>query len=128
MKDMVEGLGIDVIEIERMDRTIRQWGDVFLKKIFTDRELAYASSKYRPVPHIAARFAAKEAVAKALTIGWRAGFRWKDVEVTNDETGKPSVTLYGKLKELLRGSNVLVSISHSETIVVAIALIDKKGG
>ncbi len=123
---MVEGLGIDIIEIDRMDRTVREWGDTFLNKVFTERELAYATSKMRPIPHLAARFAAKEAVAKALTIGWRGGFRWKDVEVTNDETGKPSVVLYGKLKDMLRESNVLVSISHSETIVVAIALIDTK--
>lgn len=122
---MVEGIGIDVVEIERMERTIDQWGDMFLKKIFTDHEIAYASSKRTPVPHIAGRFAVKEAVAKALTIGWSTGFRWKDVEVTNDTSGKPSVIVYGRLKEILSGSRVMVSISHSEKVVVAIAIIQK---
>jgi holo-[acyl-carrier protein] synthase len=123
---MVEGIGIDVVEIDRMHRTIGQWGDVFLRKILTDQEIAYASSKRTPVPHIAGRFAVKEAVAKALTIGWSTGFRWKDVEVTNDPRGKPTVILYGRLKEMLQDSKVLVSISHSDNVVVAIAIIEKK--
>ena len=121
---MIEGIGIDVVEIPRMQRAIDAWGDHFLNKIFTDRELGYARSKKNPTHHIAARFAVKEAVAKALSTGWSGGFRWKDVEVENDPAGKPSVILYGRVKDLLTGRRVMVSISHSDAVVVATALIE----
>jgi holo-[acyl-carrier protein] synthase len=124
---MIEGIGIDVVEIPRMQRAIDIWGNVFIAKILTEREIAYAHSKQDPTPHIAARFAVKEAVAKALTIGWSGGFRWKDVEVANDTAGKPEVVLYGHVKELLKRSKILVSISHSENVVVAFAIIEKAG-
>ena len=122
---MVEGIGVDVVEIKRLQETVTKWGDVFLRKIFTGKELRYARSKKDPVPHIAARFAVKEAVAKALSTGWSGGFRWKDVEVENDSSGKPSVILYGAMKDLLAGGKVFVSISHSENVVVAFAVIEK---
>jgi holo-[acyl-carrier protein] synthase len=122
---MIQGIGVDVVEIERMQHVIDKWGRIFLKKIFTDEELLYANGKMNPTPHIAARFAVKEAVAKALATGWSGGFRWKDVEVRNDEAGKPSVILYGKVKGLLLNSRVMVSISHSENVVIAGAVIEK---
>lgn len=122
---MIEGVGVDVVEIPRMQRVIDTWGSAFLKKIFTNNELKYAQSKKNPTPHIAARFAVKEAVAKALTTGWSGGFRWKDVEIINDTSGKPTIVLYGNVKELLKGSRVLVSISHSEKVVIGFALIEK---
>lgn len=122
---MIEGIGIDVVEIPRMQRAIDEWGDVFLNKIFTGRELGYARSKKNPTHHLAARFAVKEAVAKALSTGWSGGFRWKDVEVENDSAGKPSVVLYGQVKEMLTGRRILVTISHSEGVVVASALIER---
>jgi holo-[acyl-carrier protein] synthase len=124
---MIEGIGVDVVEIDRIKDVIKKWGDKFLGKVFTESELEYAHSKMNPFPHIAARFAVKEAVAKALATGWSGGFRWKDVEVTNDVSGKPSVILRGKMKELLKQSRVLVSISHSDTIVVAFAVIEGEG-
>lgn len=118
------GIGIDVVEIGRMREVIERWGDGFLLKVFTEGELAYARSKKYPVNHFAGRFAVKEAVAKALATGWSGGFRWKDVEVTNDPSGKPTVVLHGAVKALLAGNRVLVSISHSESIVVANAVIE----
>jgi holo-[acyl-carrier protein] synthase len=122
---MVEGVGIDVVEIPRMARTIGEWGEAFLEKVFTPRELSYSNARKNPTPHFAARFAVKEAVAKALSTGWTSGFRWKDVEVENNAVGKPSVVLYGRLKDLLKDSRVLVSISHSENVVVACAIIER---
>lgn len=122
---MIEGIGIDVVEIPRMERAISTWGNAFLNKVFTSREITYAHSRKDPTPHIAARFAVKEAVAKALSTGWSGSFRWKDVEVENSPSGKPSVLLYGKVRELLEGSRVLVSISHSEHVVVAFAVIER---
>ncbi len=120
---MIEGIGIDIVEIDRMEQTIRSWGDKFYEKIFTEREIAYANSKKFPVQHLAGRFAVKEAVAKAISTGWSEGFKWKDVEVENDLRGKPSVILHGRLKTLLKDSSVLISLSHSQTMVVAMAII-----
>ena len=125
---MIEGIGIDIVEIPRFQRTIDAWGDLFLRKIFTEKELRYAQSKRHHTQHIAARFAVKEAVAKALAKGWGGGFRWKDVEVENNDAGKPSVVLYGELRELLRKRNVQVSISHSDNVVIAFALIEHGKG
>ncbi len=75
------------------------------------------------LPH---RFAAKEAVSKALATGWRGDFAWKDVEIMNDTLGQPHVTLYGKLKESLAGASVFVSLSHSRSHVVAMVVIEGK--
>ena len=122
---MVEGVGIDVVEIPRMARTIGEWGEAFLGRVFTSRELSYSKGRKNPTPHFAARFAVKEAVAKALSTGWTSGFRWKDVEVENNAAGKPSVVLYGRVRDLLKDSRVLVSISHSENVVVACAIIER---
>jgi holo-[acyl-carrier protein] synthase len=122
---MIEGVGIDVVEIPRMARTIGEWGEAFLDRIFTPRELSYSRARRDPTHHFAARFAVKEAVAKALSTGWSGGFRWKDVEVENNAAGKPSVVLYGRVREILKGSKVLVSISHSENVVVACAIIER---
>ena len=121
---MVEGIGVDVVEVQRFQRAIDSWGDVLLKKIFTEKELAYAGSKINQAQHFAARFAVKEAVAKALGKGWSGGFRWKDVEVENDAAGKPSVILHGHIKGVLEQKRVHVSISHSENVVVAFAIIE----
>ena len=122
---MIEGIGVDVVEIGRFQRSVESFGDHFLNKIFTAKERSYSESKHYQAQHLAARFAVKEAVAKALAKGWSGGFRWKDVEVENDGAGKPSVMLYGHVKELLADRKVFVSISHSDNIVVAIAIIER---
>jgi holo-[acyl-carrier protein] synthase len=123
---MISGIGIDVVEIHRVNELIHRWGNRFIEKIFTEREIEYANSKSSSPHHFAGRFAVKEAVSKAISTGWSGGFRWKDVEVTNDDSGKPSVQLYGHVKELLRESIVFVSISHSENVIAAVAIIEKK--
>ncbi len=121
---MVKGIGVDIIEIARIQRNVETKGDLFLEKIFTPGEIAYCRSKSNIHQHFAARFAAKEAVSKALSTGWAGEFRWKDVEVVNDPSGQPHVTLHGKLRESLSPLSILLSISHSESHVVAIALIE----
>ncbi|MBU1299149.1 MAG: holo-ACP synthase [Bacteroidetes bacterium] len=121
---MISGIGIDVVEIMRFKKSVNDYGNRFLEKVFTKTELQYAQSKKEFVQHLAARFAAKEAVAKAISTGWSSGFRWKDVEVTNDSSGKPAIILTGKMKELLTGQKVLISISHSESVVIAFVIIE----
>jgi holo-[acyl-carrier protein] synthase len=121
---VVDGIGIDVVEISRMQKAIDQWGDAFLDKIFTPNEISYARSKAHPAQHLAGRFAVKEAVAKALASGWSGGFRWKDVEVENDPAGKPSVVVHGHIRRMLGERRLLASISHSGNVAVACAIIE----
>lgn len=122
---MVRGIGVDIIEITRIQESIETNGDAFLARIFTPREIAYCTSKQNRYQHFAARFASKEAVSKALSTGWAGAFRWKDVEVKNDDAGKPSVILHGELQKTLSGSSIFLSISHSQQHVVAVALIEE---
>ncbi len=122
---MVRGIGIDIIEIERIRDSVERLGELFISKIYTSREIAYSSAKVNKYQHLAARFAAKEAVAKALSTGWSGEFRWKDVEVMNDPGGQPRITLTGKLRDKLRSSTIHLSMSHSETHVVAVVVIEE---
>ncbi len=122
---MIDGIGIDIVELSRFKRTLDAWGEQFLDKIFTPNEMKYSKSRSNSVQHLAARFAVKEAVLKALSKGLTGGFNWKDVEVKNDESGKPNVILHGHLKEVIPNRNIFISISHSENVVVAVAVIDK---
>ena len=121
---MVKGIGVDIIEIERIDRSIRNLGDRFVRKIFTDREIAYCSAKPTAAQHYAARFAAKEALSKALSTGWAGEFRWKDVEITNEFSGQPRIELHGTMKDMLLDCSILVSLSHSTSHVVAMVVIE----
>ncbi len=120
----IRGIGVDIVEIGRIDDSIRRLGDRFLSKLFTEAEIAYCRSKKNPSQHFAARFAAKEAVAKALSTGWAGEFEWKNVEVFNEPSGKPGIVLHGKTAAVLSGSRVLISLSHSDTTVVAFAVIE----
>jgi len=123
---MVLGLGIDIIEIARIKKSIDRYGDNFLNKVFTENEINYCNSKFNKYQHFAARFATKEAVYKALTSGWKEGLRWKDIEVQNDTSGMPSIKPSGKLEMFLsENAQLKVSISHSDNYVTAVAIIFK---
>lgn len=123
---MIIGIGVDIIEISRIKASIDRYGDSFVRKLFTENEIRYCSSRAFPTQHYAARFAAKEAFAKAVSTGWSGDFEWKNVEVKNDAIGKPSFELYGKTAEVLEGSAVFLSMSHSDDSVVAFVVIEKK--
>ena len=121
---MIFGIGIDIIEIERIRKSIEKFEDIFLNKIYTESELKYCLSKKNKYQHLAARFAAKEAIAKALSTGWSKGFRWKDVEIFNEKSGMPNVTLKGNLKDFLGdGKSLKITMSHSEHYVTCFAII-----
>lgn len=123
---MVVGLGIDIIEIARIKESIENYGDRFLDKVFTNEEINYCNSKFNKYQHFAARFAAKEAVYKALASGWKEGLRWKDIEIQNDTSGMPSIKPSGKLKTFLSGDAELkISLSHSDNYVTSVAIIFK---
>ncbi len=121
---MIFGIGIDIIEIERIEESVNKFGDRFLNKIFTEVELEYSLTKKNKFQHLAARFAAKEAIAKALATGWSKGFRWKDIEIYNEKSGLPKVKLSGNLAEFLGDNKSLqITMSHSHHYVTCFAII-----
>jgi len=124
---MVRGIGVDIIEIDRIRRSIETTGTGFLAKVYTDGEIAYCDAKAHRYQHYAARFAAKEALSKALSTGWAGEFRWKDVEIMNEPSGQPRFTVHGTLGERLKGTEIMLSMSHSESHVVAMVVIEERG-
>ncbi len=126
---MVFGSGVDIIEVKRIKEAVAKWGDSFLKKVFTDREIDYAHSKRFTHQHLAARFATKEAVLKAFGGGWSRTLPWKDVEVINDKNGKPDIRLYGKAKRIYdeqKIERIVVSMSHTKDHAIANAILVRK--
>lgn len=120
--------GVDIIEIDRVKQSLEATGDAFRDKVFTALEINYCelrgAARYQSY---AARFAAKEAVSKALGTGISSGVSWKDIEVSNDERGAPVVTLYGSAKDLylkLGALQISISLSHSKIYAVAYAVIE----
>ena len=123
---MILGVGIDIIETERIKESIEKFGDAFLKKVFTQTEINYCDNKFNKYQHYAARFAAKEAIYKAMTSGWQEGVGWQDIEIVNEKNGMPLVKPSGKLKTFLSDDKDLrISISHSQNYVTAVAIIFK---
>lgn len=117
---MINGVGIDVIEIDRIRKAVLKYGDYFLKRIFTERELAYCKSRnFFKFPELAVRFAAKEAYAKAVGTGMTPPLGWKKIEVVNDKKGKPNLYINGKFS-----SKVSLSLSHSKDIAAAFVAIE----
>lgn len=111
-------VGVDIIEISRVAATVERFGDRFLKRIYTDGEIAYCRGR---APQLAARFAAKEAVMKALGTGTR-GVGWQEVEVTRERTGEPGIQLHGRAAaraEKLGIDRLALSISHSREYAIA---------
>jgi holo-[acyl-carrier protein] synthase len=120
----VTSIGVDVCDIKRMREIEQKHGSRFLQKIFTPQEIKYCEKKYDKHSSYAARFAAKEALLKALGTGLRDGFLWKDIEVENDQLGKPSFKFYGQTARVISTRNVLLSISHTDRDAIAFVLIE----
>lgn len=121
---------MDIVEVTRIRSAVKKWGGRFLNKIFTKRELAYCKTKGAPEQHLAARFAAKEAVYKAFGGDEKMPILWTDVEILNEKNGKPKVMLKGsakRLKEKRRISNVVVSLSHTKNYAVGNCILLRKG-
>lgn len=121
---MISGIGIDIIEVEKIKNAVKKWGDGFLKKVFTRQEIKYCRSRRFPHIHFASRFAAKEAIAKALGTGfWRKGQRWTDCEIIRADDGGTEVRLVNDLKKKLRNRKVIISMSHCDKFAVANAIV-----
>ncbi len=111
----IHGIGVDIIEIERIKDSITSHGDHFLSRIFTPLEIEYCQKHADPAVHFAGRFAAKEALAKALGTGFGKDLSWKDLEIISDPRGKPTVQY--------QNYQIYLSISHCKTYAVAMAVV-----
>ena len=117
--------GIDIIETDRVADMAERYGDRFLDRILTPTEKQYCFGRRNWKPHIAGRFAAKEAVLKVLGTGWRKGMAWTDIEITNTELGSPSVALSHYTADLARQKGIetiLLSITHTPNYASASAI------
>jgi holo-[acyl-carrier protein] synthase len=118
----IQGLGNDIIEVERIEKSIERYGSHFLQKIFTPSEIAYCVKHNKQSRHFAGRFAAKEAIAKALGCGFGHKLSWHDVEILNHATGKPYVILSQKASTLFNAPVIHLSISHCKKYASAVAI------
>lgn len=110
------GIGYDMVEVSRIESALSRWGRKFEARIFTQRELDYCKSKKNCMQRLACRFAAKEALFKALGTGWQFGMGWSDIEIVNNELGKPYVILNGKAEKIahqLGVCNIFVSMTNT---------------
>ena len=121
---MVKGIGIDIIEIDRIKKSIKK-NKKFLSRIFTKKEIDFFNKRKNNINTIAGNFAAKESFSKALGTGIR--FSWNDIEVLRDENGKPYINIYGKAKKIFEKKefkNCHISISHNKTQAIANCIIE----
>ena len=124
------GVGTDIVAVARIAALMRARGAAFLERWFTAREIDYCSSKAVPSRHFAARFAAKEAVVKALPVAWDGPLPWRSIEIVNDPRGAPSVSLSGAILDAATRAGVgeiRVSLSHCDEYATAIALVAVTG-
>lgn len=131
----VRGIGIDLVPISRMREVIARWDERFLRRVFTEAEIAYCRARRDPVPHFAARFAAKEAGLKALGTGLSLGVKWRELEVRRERGQAPSLILSGRSREIsLRrgGRRMLLALTHDGDYAMAQAMLvdeaDLEGG
>jgi holo-[acyl-carrier protein] synthase len=124
---MIAGLGIDIIEVERVATKICKEAG-FRELVFSKKEIDYCESKTKKFVHYAARFAAKEAFFKAIGTGWTEGTAFNEVEITNDDAGKPELSLLGATGKSLVARGIIrisLSLSHLKTIASAVVIIEK---
>jgi holo-[acyl-carrier protein] synthase len=115
-------VGVDIVEVERVERAIERWGTRFLDRVYTADEISYCTGKAREAESFAVRFAAKEAFAKALKVGKVS--IWREVEVVKGEGPRPTFQLHGSARKLLGKRRVDLSLSHAASHAVAVVLIE----
>jgi holo-[acyl-carrier protein] synthase len=126
---MIVGTGVDLCEVDRMKAALGRHGRRMTERVFTDREITYAERKANKYERYAARFAAKEAGMKALGTGWRGGLGWRDLEVTNLPSGRPTLAFHGKAAEIaakLGVRNVSLSITHTAVQALAMVILESE--
>ena len=123
---MIAGTGIDIVEIARFRKARKKWGKNFLNKIFTEGEIAYSRKRRFQEQHLAARFAAKEAVLKAFGDKLSSIHNWQDIEILNDKSGKPYIRFHRSAKRLKtkeKINDVILSMAHCKGHAVANAIL-----
>jgi holo-[acyl-carrier protein] synthase len=125
---MIFGTGLDIVEIDRIRKSLEKYSERFEEKVFTQTEIDYCRAQADPARHFAGRFAVKEAVSKCLGTGISGGIAWKDIEVTQKESGQPILNLTQKTKELFdhhKLNAIHISISHARDYAIANAIAEK---
>ena len=124
---MIVGTGIDIAEVPRIAASIQRFGGRFLRRVFTAGEIRYCESKANRTERYAARFAAKEAAMKALGTGWNRGVRWRDIEVTREPGGRPTILFHGAAADFaakLGAAHVALSLSHTAQQAIAQVILE----
>ena len=124
---MILGSGVDLCEVPRIEAAVARYGSRFLERIFTAREIAYADRKANRFERYAARFAAKEAGMKALGTGWHSGIAWRDFEVVNLPSGRPTLNFHGRAAEVaakLGVRHVALSLTHTKDHALAMVILE----
>jgi holo-[acyl-carrier protein] synthase len=124
----IVGIGLDLVKIDRVRAIAERWQAKFLERLYTPAERRACMKKAAPYASFAGRFAAKEALLKALGTGWSDGISWHDIQVLNDRTGRPRATVSGRVRTLLRRAGVTdihVSLSHDTDYAIAQAVLTK---
>ena len=124
---MIVGTGIDIAEVPRIAASLERFGGRFLCRLFTAGEIRYCESKANRAERYAARFAAKEAAMKALGTGWNQGVRWRDIEVTREPGGRPTLLFHGKAAEFaekLGAVHIALSLSHTAEQAIAQVILE----
>ena len=119
------GIGTDITECLRIAQMIDRHGELFINRVYTPHEIQYCQARKQATQHFAGRWAAKEAVLKAIGTGWRRGISWRDVEICNEPGGQPIVALHAgalEVAEQLGITDMLISISHCRSHATAYAL------
>src|SRR6184192_1982846 len=123
----VLGIGVDLVECARIERSIERFGEKFLHRVFTDGEIEYSTSMKYPARHLAARFAAKEAVSKAFGTGIGKAMGWRNIDIQKKSSGEPFLVFSGPAQELAtkRGvASALITLSHTEHHAVACVILE----
>lgn len=122
----VIGIGVDLTQMPRLRRVVARWDERFLQRVFTEQEIAYCQRRRDPIPHFAARFAAKEATLKALGTGLRMGVNWRELEVRRERGEAPTMVLSGRCRAIAEakgGRRVLLSLTHDGDYAMAQAML-----
>ena len=124
---MIYGIGVDLVDIKRLEKVIDRWGKRFVNKIFTAGETDFCLGRSQPTPHFAMRFAAKEAFSKAIGLGMKKGIRWRDIEITQNSNGKPGLNITGKALEYCDKGGIggrYVTLSDEADYCIAVVVLE----
>jgi holo-[acyl-carrier protein] synthase len=125
----IVGIGVDLVSVDRVRAITQRWQDRFLERVYSDAERQDCFRRTVPYASLAGRFAAKEAILKALGVGWAAGVRWRDVQVLNDAKGRPVARVHGRVRSLIEDAGIThihVSLSHDGSYAMAQAILTRE--